>query len=332
MPVEVRSTRTMAEAAGILSADRNARLLSGGTLVMRDVNEGTVTEGTLVRLLDPAYAADRDGRRTDRDRRRRDHGRDPGATGALLPASGGARRGRAAIRNMATVGGNLFAPSPYGDLAVALLALDAQVLLASGYGQPRATPLEEFFASRDRGHPGLVAAVAFNRPGNPGDLRFRKVSRVKPKGLSVLTIAALLPMPAAAVSQARVAFGAMGPLPMRARGVERAIEGKALDAGTIAAAKAAGAGGRAARDRRDRQRLVSSRGAAGASRPATRRRGLRESRDAQGSGPVSFRLNGAERAAFADPADNLLTVLRRGLNDSARNTAAGRAPAAPAPS
>ncbi len=40
MPVEVRSTRTMAEAAGILSADRNARLLSGGTLVMRDVNEG----------------------------------------------------------------------------------------------------------------------------------------------------------------------------------------------------------------------------------------------------------------------------------------------------
>jgi carbon-monoxide dehydrogenase small subunit len=31
--------------------------------------------------------------------------------------------------------------------------------------------------------------------------------------------------------------------------------------------------------------------------------------------PVQFRLNGSERAAFADPADNLLTVLRRGLND-----------------
>ncbi len=120
--------------------------------------------------------------------------------------------GGPAVRNMATVGGNLFAPSPYGDLAVALLALDAQVLLASGYGQPRATPLEEFFASRDRGNPGLVAAVSFNRPGNPGDLRFRKVSRVKPKGLSVLTIAALLPMAGGRVSQARVAYGAMGPL------------------------------------------------------------------------------------------------------------------------
>lgn len=31
--------------------------------------------------------------------------------------------------------------------------------------------------------------------------------------------------------------------------------------------------------------------------------------------PVQFRLNGSDRAAFVDPADNLLTVLRRGLND-----------------
>jgi carbon-monoxide dehydrogenase small subunit len=31
--------------------------------------------------------------------------------------------------------------------------------------------------------------------------------------------------------------------------------------------------------------------------------------------PVQFRLNGSERAAFADPAENLLSVLRRGLND-----------------
>ena len=34
--------------------------------------------------------------------------------------------GGPAIRNMATVGGNLFARYPYGDFAVALLALDAE--------------------------------------------------------------------------------------------------------------------------------------------------------------------------------------------------------------
>ncbi len=54
----------------------------------------------------------------------------------------------------------------------------------------------------------------------------------------MLTIAALLPVAGGRVSQARVAFGAMGPAPLRARGVERAIEGRALDAATIAAAKA----------------------------------------------------------------------------------------------
>ncbi len=174
--------RTMAEAAGILSANRNARLLSGGTLVMRDVNEGRLTEGTLVRLLDPPMAASRRAAGGSRSAPARPWPRS--WRGRSSPSSiPRARAGRGpAVRNMATVGGNLFAPSPYGDLAVALLALDAQVLLASGYGQPRATPLEEFFASRDRGNPGLVAAVSFNRPGNPGDLRFRKVSGSSPRG------------------------------------------------------------------------------------------------------------------------------------------------------
>ena len=55
--------------------------------------------------------------------------------------------GGPAIRNMATVGGNLFAPSPYGDFTAALLALDATVAMQGGYSG-RETPLEEFLASR----------------------------------------------------------------------------------------------------------------------------------------------------------------------------------------
>ena len=45
-----------------------------------------------------------------------------------------------AVRNMGTVGGNLFAPPPAGDLAVALLALGAEVKLASADGE-RVLPL-----------------------------------------------------------------------------------------------------------------------------------------------------------------------------------------------
>jgi xanthine dehydrogenase small subunit len=112
-------------------------------------------------------------------------------------------------------------------------------MVLTGYGSPRALGLEEFLANRGRSGQGLVTAVHFNRPQNPADFRFRKVSRVKPKGLAVLSIAAHLPASGGRISNARVAYGAMGPTPIRAKGVERALEGKALDAAAITAAKAA---------------------------------------------------------------------------------------------
>ncbi|AOO79673.1 FAD binding domain-containing protein [Bosea vaviloviae] len=241
----VRSCATMAEAAGILSGDRHAVLIGGGTLVMRDVNEGRLTEGTLVRITDPAFQqVNAGGSRIELG---------AGVTMAQLLASrelaflhGPARAiGGPAIRNMATVGGNLFAACPYGDFTVALLALDAQVVLQAGYGTGRGVPLDEFLAGRDRGTTsGLVTGVQFARPANPGEFHFRKISRVKPKGISVLSIAAYLPSQAGRVTQARVAYGAMAPTPIRARGVERVLEGKALngmalDAAAIQAAKQA---------------------------------------------------------------------------------------------
>ena len=38
------------------------------------------------------------------------------------------------IRNLATVGGNLFVPAPHGDFAICLLALDAEVTVVDGDG------------------------------------------------------------------------------------------------------------------------------------------------------------------------------------------------------
>ena len=55
MPLDVRVATSMAEAAGILTADQRTKLLSGVTLMMRDVNEGRLLDGTLLRITDPAY-------------------------------------------------------------------------------------------------------------------------------------------------------------------------------------------------------------------------------------------------------------------------------------
>jgi CO/xanthine dehydrogenase FAD-binding subunit len=147
--------------------------------------------------------------------------------------------GGPAVRQMATVGGNLFAETPYGDFAVALLALDAQVMVQSGYGSARAVAIEEILNARERGVSGLVTSVQFARPQNAADFRFVKVSRVRPKGLSVMSIAAYMPNSGGRISQPRIAYGAMAPAPVRARGVERALDGKPLDAVGIQAAKAA---------------------------------------------------------------------------------------------
>jgi len=239
MPLALRVAASLSEAAGILAADPRTRLLSGGTLIMRDINEGRLTDGMLLRITDPAY------RQMQLSGSRIELGagvtmaailsqRELGFLHAPARAVGGP-----AIRNMATIGGNLFAETPYGDFAVALLALDAHVMVLAGYGSARAVPLEEFLAGRARGEARLVTGIQFNRPQNAGDFRFLKVSRVKPKGLSVLSIAAHLPGSASRIGQARVAYGAMAPQPIRARGVERALEGKALDTAGIAAARAA---------------------------------------------------------------------------------------------
>lgn len=233
MTVAVTTCATIGEAASLLGQRRDARYFGGGTLLMRALNEGDVSIGTVVRSTDRALQEIRPtagrieigagvtmaGLLANRDL-------------AVLHAP--ARLvGGPAVRSMATIGGNLFAPAPYGDLGAALLALDATVRLAGD--QHREMPLEELFAARSRGGPApLVASVIVQRPAGADALRFRKVARVRPKGISVLSIAAHLPLSGGRVRGARIAYGAMAPTPIRARAVERVLEGRTLDTAGIA--------------------------------------------------------------------------------------------------
>jgi xanthine dehydrogenase small subunit len=235
MPLTLRNCASAAEASAALANERGARYLGGGTLVMRDVNEGDLSFSILVRTTDRTLA------RIETSGQRLLIG--AGVTYAALMAEREvaflhpvARSiGGPAVRNMGTVGGNLFAPAPFGDLATALLALDATVLTQGGYS-PRETPIEEFLSARERNFNALVLAVSLARPANPEAFRYRKVARVKPKGGAVVTIAAHLPTSGGRVSGARIAFGSMGATPLRAKSAERALEGRPLDASAIAAA------------------------------------------------------------------------------------------------
>ena len=212
---------TLAEADRAMT-DRS-RYLGGGTLLMRSINHGNLGFDRVVRSTDPTLG------RIQQDGDSAVIG--AGATMAAILASRelaflapvAISVGGPAIRNMASVGGNLFAPPPYGDLATALLALDAQVRFADG----TESGIESLLAQRESA-PGLVDAVKLPRPG-AGEFRFSKVTRVRPKGVAVLSVAACLPTAMGRVSGARVVFGSMGPSPVRARSVEAALEGATLD-------------------------------------------------------------------------------------------------------
>jgi CO/xanthine dehydrogenase FAD-binding subunit len=165
MPVTVRTFASSGEAAAALSSDRSARYLGGGTLVMRALNEGDVSISTVVRASDHALT------RIDATGSRVTIG--AGVTFARILAErdlaflhASARSiGGPAVRNMGTVGGNLFAQNPYGDFTVALLALDAMVSVQGGLGG-RDMPIEEFLQSRDRQAGTLVLSISCQKPAN----------------------------------------------------------------------------------------------------------------------------------------------------------------------
>jgi CO/xanthine dehydrogenase FAD-binding subunit len=222
---------------------RGAAFFGGGTLLMRDLNEGRAAFSAIVRTTDADFRAIR-------------------TAGSMLEIGAGATMsdilanrdlavlhqaaravGGPAIRNMATVGGNLFAPTPYGDFATALLALDARVAAATGSSGGRETPLADFLRNRDRNAHGVISHVSVPRPPGGDAFRFVKVSRVRPKGISVITIAAHLPLSGGWIQGARVAYGAMAPTPIRVAAVEQALEGKPLDEQGIAKALSVAADG-----------------------------------------------------------------------------------------
>jgi CO/xanthine dehydrogenase FAD-binding subunit len=140
--------------------------------------------------------------------------------------------GSPTIRNMATVGGNLFAPAPYGDLAAALLALDARVDVLSPSGS-RTDSVEAIIADGVAANE-LVTSVGFNAP--TGGWFYTKAMRRKLNSASIVTIVANLTLDGVDIVSARIALGGCGPTARRSPAAEAALAGGRLDEATVTAA------------------------------------------------------------------------------------------------
>jgi CO/xanthine dehydrogenase FAD-binding subunit len=180
--------------AGTLGAERVVSLARAG-LATVDRRDGRTVLGAMVPL---AAVAELDG----------------------VPALADAARavGGPALRNMATVGGNLLAGLPYGDVGVALLALGAEVELSG-----RTVPIERFWDEFRAGEE-IVRAVAFDDA--PGSVYVRWARRAANSPAVVCV----------AVAGGRVALGGVAAHPVRSPGAEAQL-GDPAAAGAAAAAE-----------------------------------------------------------------------------------------------
>ncbi|WP_407277878.1 xanthine dehydrogenase family protein subunit M [Aromatoleum evansii] len=143
------------------------------------------------------------------------------------------------IRNAGTLGGNINNASPAGDTLVPLIVLDAEVELASkpnGSVATRRVPLAEFFTGPGRTKRAaneLLTAVRIPLP-KPGHVaRFYKFGTRPALDISTISIGIAGIKRDGALTEARIAYGAVAATPVRGRSAEAAIEGRRLDDDTI---------------------------------------------------------------------------------------------------
>jgi CO/xanthine dehydrogenase FAD-binding subunit len=238
-----------ARAVAALAAD-GGRIMAGGTVVMPLVNSGTLPETELISLrgagLDGIEVVGGVGGVGGVERVARIGAattfsavEDHVELAFLRPAL--RTIGSPTIRNLASVGGNLFVERPYGDFAVCLLALDARCEVAGpgpGPGKTRHATVAEVLAS-GIADGEVLSAVSVELP-DPATWYYHKAMRRRLNSASIVTVAAVVATDeSGVVASARIALGGVAPRPIRAVSAERVLLGRPLERAVLDEAGAA---------------------------------------------------------------------------------------------
>lgn len=161
----------------------------------------------------------------------------PGAEGAFLKLV--ARHITAhSMRNAITIGGNIAHPVFWADMPVALLAMDAKIVIAKAGEAEKTVAIADALQGQAPWKGGLIVDVIV--PIVAGrTFGYERLSRTK-NDYAYATAAAAMKVSGGKASDVRVVLGAIQPRAFRASAIEAAVEGKAVDTGVLAdVAKAA---------------------------------------------------------------------------------------------
>jgi xanthine dehydrogenase small subunit len=141
------------------------------------------------------------------------------------------------IRNTATLGGNLGTGSPIGDSLPVLLALEAELVLASTQGE-RVVPLADYFTGYRqtlRRPDELIKIVRIPRPLAPISA-FQKIAKRRFDDISSISVAFAMELDDDSVRSIRIGLGGVAATPLRARATEEMLTGGPWTADAVSAA------------------------------------------------------------------------------------------------
>lgn len=142
------------------------------------------------------------------------------------------------IRNVGTIGGSSCHADPAADMPTALTAADAGFVIRSGRGE-RIVPATEFFTGLFEtavGHDEVLSEIRLRYLPPRSASAYIKHSRREGDFAIVGTGVVLTLGEGNVCKDIRMAFGAVGPKPLRAKSAEEFLKGKPLDDKTIAEA------------------------------------------------------------------------------------------------
>jgi CO/xanthine dehydrogenase FAD-binding subunit len=207
------------EALAALADTPGAEILAGGTDLMVEVNHGSRRPQAVVAVARVAelrgWAVDGAALRIGAATTYTDLL--AGDIAALAPALAAASRtvGSPQIRNAGTIGGNLGTASPAGDTLPVLVALDAEVELASVRGTRRLS-VADFITGpkRTAREPDELLVAVRIPPASPAD--GQEYLKVGTRNAMVIAVASCAVIVDRASHHVRVGLGSVGPRPLRA--------------------------------------------------------------------------------------------------------------------
>ena len=133
------------------------------------------------------------------------------------------------VRNSGTLGGNVANGSPIGDSMPLLIALRAQVVLASQARGERQLPLEDLYTGYRQNVMAadeLLVRIVVPRPSAPEQLRAYKISKRFDDDISAVCLVVNLDIAGGTVQRASIGAGGVAATPARARQTEATLTGQ----------------------------------------------------------------------------------------------------------